>query len=318
MFEFGKRAACFAVAGTLALGGLAGCGAQQQGSSAAASSSAAPEPTTAMEVYERYEANPNHNNVHSDFTYNVELSLMGQAVDFSGTTTCDKVGDASHETNKIQAMGQDTTTEEYVEKTADGKFAHYSSADEDGKTTWTKIISDVSDLDSLFVNKDMFKDAKLEKTDGGYKITVAGKDFSAALTRLGVNNSASMMGGDNALSYAFNNSEAVFTFDKDCLPTDLNYAYSADAGAATSSSSSSSASSSSTTTEEAISVDASAKVDVKMKWTDYGKIDASKVAVPEDVKKNAVDGGEILISDLADAANAAAEETAASSSSSAA
>ena len=316
MFEFGKRAACFAVAGTLALGGLAGCGAQQQGSSAA-SSSTAPEPTTAMEVYERYEANPNQKNVHSNMTYNMALAIMGQTLEVTGTSESDMVGDAMHSTTKAQAMGQDTTTETYVEKTSDGKYVTYSSSTEEGKTTWTKLTTETGGLENQLIEKDMFKDAKFEKSDNGYKITVAGKEFSTALSSLGINNYAQMMGDEQALLYAFDNSDAVFTFDKDCMLTNLTFALNVDLGAAAGASSSSATNSSSTTTEEGAAVGATMKLDLKVDYTDYGNVDASKVAIPEDVKKNAVDGGEISLSDVAGEATTT-EETAASSSSSAA
>ncbi len=319
MFEFGKRAACFAVAGTLALGGLAGCGAQQQGSSAAASSSAAPEPTTAMEVYERYEANPNQKNVHMDLTYNIGLAIMGQSAEIAGTSAADVAEDATHSTTKMQGMGQDLTTESYTEKTSDGKYDTYTSNSADG--TWTKTTTDTGGLENQLTEKSMFKDAKLEKTDDGYKVTVAGKDFSAALSSLGINNYASMMGDEAALTYALENSDAVFTFDKECLLTGMNYTLNLDLGAAAGASSSSSASSSSTTTSESATVEASMKLDMKMTLSDYGKVDASKTKVPEDVKKNAVDGGEISLSDLAGettTTTTTTEETAASSSSSAA
>ena len=248
--------------------------------------------------------------MHAVLKYDMALDLLGQSLEINTDTQFDIAGDAAHGNMKVssEALGQSMEAEMYTEKAEGDKYTQYMSTTTDGTTTWTKTTTDTAGLTNQLASKDLFKDAKLEKTDSGYKITVPGKSFSEVFSKMGMDNYTSMMGDNQAFTDALEKSEAVYTFDKDCLLTGMEYSLNLNYG------SDSAASSSSSSSEEAVELNASMKFDIKMTCSDYGKIDASKVAVPEDVKKSAVDGGETSLSSLTGGATStttATDETAA-------
>lgn len=271
MREFVKRAASVLVASVLVLGGLglAGCGSN--------------DPKNAQELLGRYMANESHDNYHCDFNMDYKISMFGQDIPIVLAFSMDMAGDNGHGTLNTDAMGRATESELYIQKEND-KYAQYSKGKDDD--TWIKTSTNARNAADSVVNDALLSDAEFAKIDEGYTLTVPGDKFMEALSASGLNVTEmfSQLGGEKTVADAFKDSSAVYTFNKDCLLTDLvfivnfEYSYGEDA---------------STINDETISLKITMDMDMSMKLSDYGTIDEAKVAVPDDVKKNAVNTGDL-------------------------
>ncbi len=245
------------IAGSLALAGLAGCG------------GGAKAPTTTKELVERYEATANKDNYHMDMDYKIDLDLLGSTmtVDMKGAFDC--AGKATHGTMTMNALGQNIEYEMYAEA-QDSKYVQYMGTKIGNETTWMSSALDTPFMTESLTKADLLADAEFATTDSGYTLTVPGEKLASALTSMGGGEMLSSLGTD--ASEMFAGSKAIYTFDKDCVLNGLDFTmdYKYDAGG-----------------------DASMTVGLKMalnaKISDYGKIDAASVAVPADVKSNAID-----------------------------
>lgn len=252
------------------LGGLVGCGSS--------------EPKNAKELLERYMANQNHDNYHCDLGMDYEISMFGQAIPITLAFNIDMAGDTGHGNLSKDAMGRDTESELYVQK-EDDKYVQYSKNKDDEK--WTKTSIDVRNVTDSIVNGKLLNDAEFAKTDEGYTLAIPGNTFMEALSASGMNVTEiiSQLGGEAKVADSFKNTNAVYTFNKDCLLTDLTYvvnfvySYGGDASAIE---------------NETISPKITMHMNLNMKLSDYGTIDETKVTVPEDVKKNAVNTGNLF------------------------
>ncbi len=294
MREFVKRAASVLVASVLVLGGLGlvGCGSSG--------------PKNAQQLLERYMANENHDNYHSDFNMDYKISMLGQDIPIVLAFTIDMAGDNGHGTLNMDAMGRATESELYVQK-EDDKYVQYTKGKDDD--TWTKTSVDVRNFTDSVVNDELLSDAEFNKVNEGYTLSVSGDKFMEALSAssLNVTELFSQLGGEETMADAFKNSKAVYTFNKDCLLTNLvfmvnfEHSYGEDASA---------------TDGETTSLTITMDMNVSMELSDYGTVEEAKVAVPDEVKKNAVNTGDLneelaeLVSDNeSDSAESSNEES---------
>ena len=274
MHAFIKRAASIVFASALALGGLAGCNAGPA------------EPTNAKELMERFEATENHDNFHSDTDINCEISVLGQTVPVTAKMSMDSLGDAAYGTTTGEAMGQNISSETYVEKNGD-KYTTYTSSGEGADKVWTKTETDTGSLSSQIVSDKLLDGAEFAKTDAGYTLTIPGDKLLETISSSGMDLS-SLVGnsGDTSIMDSFKNADVVYAFDKSCLlqtvtyAVDIEYDYNLD-------------NTDTTASDNTASMSMSMKLDLSMKVSGYGSVDAAKVTVPEDVKKDAVDLGNL-------------------------
>lgn len=271
MNTFCKRVSAFVVATALALSGLVGCG----------GGAAANEPKTAGEVYERYIQSKDHDNCHTDFTIDFGVSMSGMSMNGDIKCALDSASGNAHGSLDMSMLGTDAKTELYIEKDGNS-YTQYSS--DDGGKTWTKSTTETPiSIDSV-ITEDLFKDAKLTKTDTGYDVEVSGKALLELLKKNGGEDLTGMFGSDQTagLEKSIENSKIVLSFDKDCMLQSgvFNISYDMESSAGD------------TTLTGTITIDC------KLAMGDYGKITSDKVSVPEDVKKNATDGGSISLDSL--------------------
>ena len=254
-----KVVTCLAGA-ALVLGGLAGCG-------------GAPEPKTTAEVVQRFNENKNHDNYHMDMTYDITMGILGQEVAVKVNYAMDAAGNDAHGTLSSSVLGQDIKSEMYLTKDGD-KWAQYTSNGEGAEQTWSKATTDDSGIStSTIASEDALKDGTFEKTDNGYKVTVAGDTF---LDSAGLKSVLGSTAESDAFKTALKDASAVYTFDKDCMLTDIQFTANANVEAA-----------------EGTGVMIDMKLSLNAKLSGYGSIDANSVKVPDTVKQNATDYGQL-------------------------
>ena len=213
--------------------------------------------------------------MHADVNYNVTMLMPAQALRVSADATYDVAGNTSHGKTKTMMESLAKNLETYTVRGEDNEYTQYMLSDDSGSNTWTKVVTDTGDMLSQLVDKELFKDAKFQKTGGGYKITVPGKGFAKALASMGFSNYLTMMGYEETFDEEVKKSEAEYRFDKDCLLTGMDFAINME---------------SSSTSEGGAAMKTGMTFDLRMSCSDYGEVDAAKVAVPEEVKKSAVGG----------------------------
>lgn len=272
MTTFGKRLTSMLVAGSLALTGLVGCGQQAQ-----------PEPTSAQELIARYEENENHDNFHMDMDMTFAVDLFGAAMEMPIKGSFDVVGEDSHGTLSMDmsSLGIDKyEAETYMTKDGDS-YVQYTGVDEDGTKSWTTSTLESGSFTQELTSADLLKDAEFTKLEdasvGAYQLTIPGTKFVEALSSMGGETESLLGSEQEAMADALKDSEARFVFDKDCMLTsiamNLDMSYES---------------------EEAAEVSASIGLNTTMTLSNYGKIDAASVAVPEEVKNTATSQDEAL------------------------
>ena len=271
MHRFLKRVSSVMVAGALVLSGLAACGAN--------------EPKNAEEIITRYATSANNDNYHSDITMNYKMSLLGQSLDLSMKMNMDTAGNNSHMTAESSGLGNLGNTEMYLVKNEKNYTQYACYNPKDANSTWTKTEVNEPSFMNPMTFQDVLKRGELSKTGEGYQITVSGKEVLSSLSSSGTNvvdTMKTLAGGNENISEMIDNSKAVFTFDKDCYLTGFTYNLDVIGGSSTNSSSSSSDSST-------VDLSTGITLGIDMKVSNYGKVDASTVTVPESVKDSATD-----------------------------
>lgn len=272
MGNFGKKLAGMLLAGSLALGGLVGCG----GGAAA--------PTTAKEVYERFEAAANRKNFKMDMSIALDIEALGQSLSMPITGAYEADGDNVHGTMSVDmsALGGDSMTLETYNVVEDGKMVQYASAD---GTNWMTTTTETAGLTTELTNVDLFTDAEFKAEGDTYTLSITGTKLLEALSSMGdLANTLTQLGGSDMLA----NTLATFTFDKDCMLTKIEMNMDYDASQAGGSS----------------GAGATVKMTILANISGYGTVDASSVTVPDEVKSAAINMG------TADLAEVAAEEVA--------
>lgn len=278
MFAFAKRTATLVVAGTLALGGLVGCGPA--------------EPTNTQELLERYSHAENYGNYHAVLDCDIEVSLFGQTMPLTAKLDLNSFNDAAHGNMTTSIMGEEAQSEIYMEKDGE-QFMQYVSTTSADETMWTKSELDGGSLTSELTSQDLLKDATFAKTDNGYTLTITGDKLFEAM-EVSNNEMFSMLSqlGDDSMKDELAAHDAVFTFDKDCMLTGIDYAfdydYEYDASSTQGGGSSDDSSDSSS-----LPLSMSTSMTIKVSIDGYGTVKAEDVAVPDDVKKDAVDTGSL-------------------------
>lgn len=286
MHEWGKRIVSMFAAGVLALGGLAGCGAAGQ-----------PEPTTAKEVYERYEAAQNKDNYKMQMNYDMTVAAAGYEIPITMTMDMDVADKNGHGTMTTNTFGSESQNEVYMAD-EDGTYVQYIGTTEGDKTTWARNEVDSAALADGIATAEMFEDAQMEKTDDGYKVTVPGDKILDVMGSMSGSSMdlSSILGeeGQQMLAESLKGSSIIYTFDKDCLligmTFDMSFEYSMG---------------------EVEGTELSMKLAMKMDATlsDYGTVDASTIAVPEEVKKEATSSIDDALTELTESLSSLGEDT---------
>ena len=272
-----QRIATITTTLALALGTLAGCG---------GGAAVQPDPTTAEELLARYEALEDKENYHSDGTIDVSISLLGMDMPMKGTIKMDVDGDNSHSvmdlTTTILGEETQTTTESYTARDGANYVVYNSSEGEDGSVTWTKSTAteDTGSLDDSLFSDESLKGAEFAATENGYTLTQDKANINELMKSLNMDLD-SLVGdlGDDWKADTSDDTSVVYTFDKDCRPTNvalkLGFALSY-AG------------------DDAGDVDPSLlsmgfDIAMNMDYSAFGQTDPDTVAVPDDVLENATE-----------------------------
>ena len=279
MASIGKRIASMLVAGSLALVGLAGCGAQQ-----------AAAPTTAAELLAQYEANANKDNFHLDLDLAIDMDVLGQELSMPAEGSYDVADQAMHGimTMDLSALGSDDQRIEiYTEEEGDATTQYMT----DGSGTWYASTLESSLFTERLTSTDLLSDAEFEAVSGddtaAYRLTIPGATLMEALSSSGVDADSLLSGLGDEVTDALADTEAVYYFDKDCLLTgihmDFDYNYD-------------------TSDDSSLTLSLSMGIDCEL--GSYGKIDAAAVAVPSEVKEGAVSADDALslVDDVAEEA----------------
>lgn len=269
MLEYGKRVVCAALAGVLAVGGLAACVAQP--------------PKDAKELVERFNATNDHNNYTAETHLAVTMDALGTSGTISYTENAKVAGDNAYATVLTGLSdNKEDKTEMYVEKAADGKYNTYSSSQIGDTTVWYKLTSDASLLCKTLIESAPLSEAKLETTGKGYDLVLPGSAFAETLAG-SKNNVSNTLGSavTDGIKSALSGSDLVYSFDKSCKLTGIAYKISTDANDGSQSAEGNDA-----------MVSGSIELDVTVK--DYGKTDAKQTAIPENVKSEAIDATSLI------------------------
>ena len=259
MKSISQRLWAVAVAGMLAVGGLAAC---NMG------------PTTTADLLAAYEKAENRDNYHSVSSVSLG-SDDGDKIKIESTT--DVAKDNSHSTMTADMFGISTTSEGYVEKAEgeDAGYVNYTSVELAGAKLWAKSkTTAVSNIGAL-TDSSVLADAEFAKTDEGYTLTVPGEKVYSALTGTDVTYEGLKELAGEDLANALNTSKAVYTFDQNCLLTKISCPVTFQE------------------TDEAGAVTSSVSLNFDFTVSDYGTIKAEDLAVPADVSSEAVDLDEL-------------------------
>ena len=264
----------------LAVFGLAACGGSG-GSSG--SSSAKAEPANAADVFKAYSAgNADNYTVNGAMAYKINASGSGMTLEMPINIKWDNfdfAGKYSHGklSMSMEAMGQseNMNAEMYMDLSG-SKPVVYSS--EDG-TTWTKnadsSMGDVQQFLPTFADStsaELFAKSEFSKTDSGYTVKVKMKDWmDNTSTKEMFSQLSSAMGQSadtEALEKAMEGCSVTYTFDKDCNLTKLQmdeFTYET------------------TVNTAGTSMNMKIGMSIDCDYSNFGKIDESKVKAPESV-----------------------------------
>lgn len=265
MHNLTHRIVCFAMTGALAIAGLSGCGGP-------AGSAAAKEPSSAAELAEMNKQTAGARNYHFDGNFEINLNVMGQAFPVKATIGGDYVDGNTHITSTLDIIGEKQDGEVYIVKEGNS-YVQYSSSKADSKTEWSKMPIGSNPTDSLS-GKELLSEGELSKNGDDYTVTLSGAKIWDAIIRSDKDLENALKDVNTAdLQQALENCKIAFTFDKAANNTSqtLNVDYSAKSEFA------------------GQPIETSIKVTGEIKLSNHGKVDASKVAVPESVKSGAVD-----------------------------
>ena len=174
--------------------------------------------------------------------------------------------------------GQGATTTTELKYIVEAEKSQYVSTD--NGSTWTKSAAENTALDgitNMFNKSDTFKNAKVENTENGYKLTIdlaEVKEFTNSITS-----------NTNGLSLTGN---LIIEIDKDYLPISMfmdNLKF--DTSALESSILAQSDSSNNST------VDIDMNIDFNIKYKDWNNIDENKVVPNDSITKSAIPGATV-------------------------
>ncbi|MBR3315027.1 MAG: hypothetical protein IKG18_12910 [Atopobiaceae bacterium] len=303
----GKRMASFALAGSLILTGLAGCGgsqpAQEEQTEATTEQTAATTeqeaqqedsgPKTANELILLYKQSGATNNAHLDFSMDFDVTGApttdeygyeeeSESITVRSGANLDFVGDNAHGTLTATALDEEVQQEIYVTKEGT-KYVTYTSSD--NGQTWTKSESDQSAIPSQDLTMDtLLSQGEFAPTSTGYTLTVSGDKLMATLGNdLGLDNSVN---NDPQLTQALQNSTAVYVFDKEYHLTEMTYNF-AYKPAATAAANQTTSETEDTTQEQPSGV--TMNMNLSMKFSSFGLIQETAVTVPQTVTSSATE-----------------------------
>ena len=259
MKSISQRLWGIALAGMLAVGGLSAC---NMG------------PTTTADLLAAYEKAENRDSYHSVSTVTLG-SDDGDQIKIESTT--DVAQDNSHSTTTADMFGISTTSEGYVEKAEgeDAGYVSYTSVELAGAKLWAKSkTTAVSNVGAL-TDTTVLSDAEFAKTDTGYTLSVPAEKVYSALTGTDVTYEGLKELAGEGLADALNSSKATYTFDQNCLLTQISCPVTYEK------------------TDEAGTVTSSVNLNFDFTVSDYGTIKAEDLAVPADVSGEAVDLDEL-------------------------
>ena len=259
MKSISQRLWGIALAGMLAVGGLSAC---NMG------------PTTTADLLAAYEKAENRDSYHSVSTVTLG-SDDGDQIKIESTT--DVAQDNSHSTTTADMFGISTTSEGYVEKAEgeDAGYVSYTSVELAGAKLWAKSkTTAVSNVGAL-TDSSVLADAEFAKTDTGYTLTVPAEKVYSALAGTDVTYEGLKKLSAEGLADALNTSKATYTFDQNCLLTQISCPVTYQ------------------DVDEAGNVKSSVNLNLDFTISDYGTIKAEDLAVPADVSGEAVDLDEL-------------------------
>ncbi len=269
MRAFGRRVAGFLVAGVLVLVGMSGCGADPE--------TGLPAPTSAKDVYERFQQSPNLNNNHMDVSIDISMKVANFETPFTLNVSLDDAGNEKHGTFDTAMLGSSTSSELYVTKDGNS-FVQYNGQKIDGDTYWTKKKVDEAISASTLIDAEDIEGGEFTATEDGYNVRLSGDKILVLLDRM-TGSSVSITnvlgsGSQKNLKDAFEHAKVQYVFDKDCLLKSVSFEndYLQDMGSI-----------------DNVQVQAACSVKMHAEIRDYGKMVANKLAVPDAVKKAATE-----------------------------
>jgi hypothetical protein len=204
-------------------------------------------------------------------------------MDFVTRVHADTAGNDTHGTTETNTFGSFVNSELYLVKNEKNYTRYLCYNPKDANPTWTKTDVAESLLTNLTTSQDILKNSEFSKVDNGYQIIVSGQDVLNALSASGTNvvdTLKTVTGGNEDIVKAVDNSKGTLTFDKDCYLTGIIYSVDVTGNNSTNSSSSGS------TLDFSLSAGITLNVDAKI--SNYGKVDASSVALPNSIRDGAV------------------------------
>jgi hypothetical protein len=247
-----------ALAGILALGVMAGCSSG---------------PKSCEELLARYEGLENRENY--TFVSDLDISVGGDGF-FDYETTGEVTPAASHMTTHGMFFGHDTNNQRYVELEGDA-YVQYRSIDIAGASLWARSEVDGIAPTSALTTHDLLATGTFAATEDGYTISVPGSEFMGAVIGQAVDSFPDLTTEtkDDRLSSpitAYQASEAVYAFNKDCELTGISYAMEGTGG------------------DDGSAVSgADYSVAVTYTFDGYGTVDPASVAVTPNAKEKAID-----------------------------
>ena len=264
MHNLTRQIVCLAMTGTLAIASLAGCGGPE--------GLATQQPSSAAELAEMNEKTAGARNYHFEGDFDLSLNVMGQAFPLKATVGGDYAEGNTHITSAMDVLGQKQESEMYLVK-ENGSYVQYSSTKTDGTTQWSKMPIGSNPVDS-FSSKELLSAGEYSKDGDGYTVSLTGAQIWNAIVGSNKDLETALKDVNTAdLQKSLENCKVAFKYDNAANNTSqtLNFNYG--------------------TTSEFMgqTVETNIKITGDMKLTNHGKVDASKVAVPESVKSSAVD-----------------------------
>ena len=266
MHNLSRRIICFALTVVLAISGLAGCGGQTE------STTQTEGPSTAAELAEMYVETAGARSYHFEGKGEFSLNIMDQSLPMRVVIGGDYVDGNTHLTLGMEYMSELSVQEMYIAREGDS-YIKYVSSKIDDKTQWEKTPIGSNPLNVLS-SKELLSAGEFSKDGDGYAVTLTGMQVMDAMMRSDKDLENALKDVSTAdLQKSLEDCKVVFAFDKAANNTSesLNFNYGAK----------------SEVMGQQVEMNIKLAADVKLQ--NHGKVDASKVAVPENVKSGAVD-----------------------------
>ena len=240
------------LAGVLALTSLAGCDSK---------------PKTTAELLERFGQFEQKDNYHFDRTITLG-SADGESIEL--VSTGDVAGGLSHVKTQGNLFGVSLGFDTYCEPAEQG-YTDFVSTEVAGKTLWMRKAAQKSQDLSALVAPEVIGDAEFAGSESGYTLTIPADKFVSAMTGSDMTVETLSQSTENSLANAMADAKAVYEFDSDAHLTGISC--------------------SATITENAEDGTVTSETPTSVTYTvsGYGTIEEAGVAVPEQVRTEAVD-----------------------------